>query len=189
MTRTSYYLVLESRIKSASISNSTIILTFHASRFTTMSLTLLQRLFGSGPFIHTTSLILFALTYLVQKWLNLPRLPIPSPLNYWIAAGVALIGGALASWIYLWILHVIGRELITTGPYKYVRHPIYAIILSFEWTAALFLLQSYLVIAACLISYLLSHQWIRYEEKLLRQEFGEAWDKYASSVGRFFPKF
>ena len=76
---------------------------------------------------------------------------------------------------------------MTTGPYTYVRHPIYAIILSFEWVFAFFFLRSYLVFLACLISYLLAYQWIRYEEGLLRREFGEAWDEYASKVGRFFP--
>ena len=152
-----------------------------------MSLNPLQRLFGSGPPIHLTSLILFLLTYFAHKRLGLPHLPIPAPLNYWIAAGIALIGGVLVLWMYLSRLRDLGRTLMTTGPYNYVRHPIYAIILSFEWVFALFLLRSLLVFLACLISYLLAYQWIRYEEGLLRLEFGEAWDEYASKVGRFFP--
>ena len=153
-----------------------------------MALTSFRRIFGSGPFIHASSLMLFLLIHLANRALNLPRIPVPSPLNYWIAAGIMLLGFILVLWLGLWAYHSLGRSLITYGPYRYVRHPIYAVILSLEWIFAFFLFRSYFVLPACFISYFLAHQWIRYEERLLKREFGTAWETYAAAVGRFFPR-
>ena len=153
-----------------------------------MALNPLQRLFGSGPRIHLTSLVLFGVVYLVQERFNPPLAPIPTPLNYWLAGGILGIGLALASGIFLWTYRLLGRQLVTRGPYKYVRHPIYAVILSTEWLGAFLVFRSVFVGVACAISYALAHQWIRYEEGLLQREFGKIWDEYAAQTGRFFPR-
>jgi protein-S-isoprenylcysteine O-methyltransferase Ste14 len=83
--------------------------------------------------------------------------------------------------------HSIDHELVTTGPFAHVRHPIYsamgllllalAIGLGNEWrlvvTLPLYALGTWLRIAE--------------EEKLLQAAFGPAYEAYAARVKRFVP--
>lgn len=91
--------------------------------------------------------------------------------------------------VRLWASGVItkNRELATAGPYRYVRHPLYAgnisILAGFVlasgngWTApvALFFLLFYYPPA------------IEYEERKLRVLFGDAWNAYARNTRALLP--
>lgn len=114
------------------------------------------------------------------------------------AVVIALLMAATVS-LFTWASRTMGRnwsvvartrsdhELVTTGPFAHVRHPIYsamgllllalAIGLGNEWrlvvTLPLYALGTWLRIAE--------------EEKLLRAAFGPAYDAYAARVKRFVP--
>ena len=80
-----------------------------------------------------------------------------------------------------------GSELITTGLYKYVRHPIYAGILFFAFGFALFWSSAFkLIISAVLLLWF----WLKsnYEEKKLQDRYSN-YKQYRQTTGRFFPKF
>lgn len=80
-----------------------------------------------------------------------------------------------------------GSELITTGLYKYVRHPIYAGILFFAFGFALFWSSAFkLIISAVLLLWF----WLKssYEEKKLQDRYSN-YKQYKQTTGRFFPKF
>jgi protein-S-isoprenylcysteine O-methyltransferase Ste14 len=80
-----------------------------------------------------------------------------------------------------------GHELIRTGPYRAVRHPIYTgILLALFGTAvAAGEVRGLLAVAIAWVSF----YWkARREEAFLTQEFGEKFGAYAKQTGMFLPK-
>jgi protein-S-isoprenylcysteine O-methyltransferase Ste14 len=79
------------------------------------------------------------------------------------------------------------HQLITSGPYAIVRHPMYAglilaalgsLLLYFTWTTLYF---------ACFAPFLMMRA--RREELVLAAEFGEKWTDYCKRVPAFIPRF
>ncbi|MDZ7650346.1 MAG: protein-S-isoprenylcysteine O-methyltransferase [Cytophagales bacterium] len=81
-----------------------------------------------------------------------------------------------------------GHELIKTGPYKTVRHPMYTQI--WLWTIAQVLIVSNLFagfsgIIVCAILYFIR---VPKEEQMMIEVFGDEYLKYIEETGRVFPK-
>ncbi len=78
--------------------------------------------------------------------------------------------------------------LVVTGPYAYVRHPIYSLS-SLMMVASVAAVPSP-VLAAAAVVHLLLLQWeARREERHLSLTHGPAYDGYRAGVGRFVPRF
>jgi protein-S-isoprenylcysteine O-methyltransferase Ste14 len=80
------------------------------------------------------------------------------------------------------------HELVTSGPFAHVRHPIYtAMALFLLGLAVSFGHERNLILGVPLFA---AGTWlrIREEERLLRATFGAAYDDYAGSVKRFVPR-
>lgn len=77
-------------------------------------------------------------------------------------------------------------ELRTTGVYRLVRHPIYAAVLIGSAAEAVLAARPEPVLGLVALTLVL-HVKAGYEEGLLREEFGEAYDTYASRVPRLIP--
>jgi protein-S-isoprenylcysteine O-methyltransferase Ste14 len=120
--------------------------------------------------------------------------PLPVWLR-WTGVGLALIAGLLLVWMF----RTLGRNLtdtvvtrkqhalVTTGPYRWVRHPFYS-------SAALVISGNSLVaanwfffVAGCLMFTLLVIRTRKEEEKLV-ERFGDAYRQYMRRTGRFFPR-
>jgi protein-S-isoprenylcysteine O-methyltransferase Ste14 len=77
--------------------------------------------------------------------------------------------------------------LITDGPFRRIRHPIYAFsILLIVCTAIV--LPTVPMIALALVHIGLMHAKARNEEAFLAAMHGEAWRSYAARTGRFVPR-
>jgi protein-S-isoprenylcysteine O-methyltransferase Ste14 len=81
-----------------------------------------------------------------------------------------------------------GHKLVTSGPYKYVRHPMYLgmfvytfglMIISLDWLVSLFFAFSILA----------NYLRISREEQMLIEEFGEEYREYMERTGRLLPRF
>jgi protein-S-isoprenylcysteine O-methyltransferase Ste14 len=112
----------------------------------------------------------------------------------WIGVGIFAAGGALL----VWTLRSLGKNLtdtvvtrrehtlVSTGPYRWVRHPFYD-------SAALFLLGASLVaanwflFAAGVMALALLVVRTRREEEQLIARFGDAYRAYMNRTGRFLP--
>ena len=79
------------------------------------------------------------------------------------------------------------RELATTGPYSYVRHPQYA---GFILVMLGFLVQwpTLLTLAMFPVLVWMYVRLARQEEREVRAEFGEAYDRYAAGTPRWLPR-
>lgn len=126
------------------------------------------------------------------------RRPASLPLDglAWLAF-VGMLGGlALRTWSvvllgrwFTWNVTVQpGQELITRGPYRFIRHPSYAGAL-ITFVASCVLLRSW--VAACVAAVSLTAAFmrrIRCEEALLDKEL-TAYPAYRSRTGRLVPRF
>ena len=140
--------------------------------------------------------ILRALALLIVIVLvSVPRIPLPWlnrqlwPANLWsfsIGAAVTVLGLLFAIWARRhlasnWSSSVTikqGHELITTGPYALVRHPIYTGILTGFLGTTIALSQVRGFIALTLLFVILWAK-LRTEEEWMRSQFGETYATYA----------
>lgn len=80
------------------------------------------------------------------------------------------------------------HQLITTGIYQYIRHPMYAAILL--WSAGqTLLLPNWIAGWSPLLSFLLLYLFrIRNEEQMMLDQFGEEYQAYMKKTGRIIPR-
>jgi protein-S-isoprenylcysteine O-methyltransferase Ste14 len=81
-----------------------------------------------------------------------------------------------------------GHELIRTGPYTHLRHPIYSGLLLAAAGSALAMDQWRCVLGVALIFAAFSVKAIK-EESMLRQQFGAAFDEHRQHTGFLLPRF
>lgn len=140
--------------------------------------------------------LLATIVYIIKPgWLSWAGLPIPVWLR-WTGVFLALIGFVMLQWAQNrlgknWsdtprMMHA--QKLVTNGPYKLVRHPIY--------TAFILILGSTLLVSA---NWLIGLSWIgmtsleivsriNFEEALMIEYFGDQYREYMKKTGRLFPK-
>ena len=152
----------------------------------------------SADRLATVVVVVVAYELLFGKWLSIgPLRQRFVPQEVWIAwAGIALtwVGTAFAIWARYcigeyWSARVTlkeGHQLIRSGPYAYVRHPIYTGMLLGCIGAALVVGEWRGIVAVVLLLAAHSRKALR-EESLLTQEFGEEYAAYRRSTGFLFP--
>jgi protein-S-isoprenylcysteine O-methyltransferase Ste14 len=130
---------------------------------------------------------------LLPGWIFGAHLDLPI-LVRWSGVGLSAIGIGLLIWIH----HTLGKqyapklaiqkehELISSGPYKRVRHPMYTVFILFSIAVALIASNLLMLIFAILIA--IPFHWIsQKEERLLIDQFGEEYLRYMKRTGRFLP--
>ena len=136
---------------------------------------------------------------LLQRWFKL-RFAVLYPFGVWAilsgfssdesiraSAGFILLGLIIRSWANFYAIKT--EKLTTSGPYAYVRHPLYLgsflimigflIMLRVHWLVSL-------IFVAVVIG-VVYRQKIREEEDLLLRRFGEAYRDYKSNVPALLP--
>ncbi len=135
------------------------------------------------------------LAYLIHPpWMAWARLGLPEGIR-WLAAAIAL--GLLP--IFYWIFSSIGNnisptqatrqhhQLVTHGPYRWVRHPLYSF--GFVLVLALTLLTDLWWLAVAMLPPLAILLWrTPIEEARLVETFGDAYRAYMRQTGRFWPR-
>lgn len=79
------------------------------------------------------------------------------------------------------------QSLVTSGIYKYIRHPIYAGVM-FMIVGGQLVVESYLVIPLTLLYYTMLYFQTRKEERLLTAYFGHQYVEYMKHTPRIFPR-
>jgi protein-S-isoprenylcysteine O-methyltransferase Ste14 len=79
------------------------------------------------------------------------------------------------------------EPLVVKGPYRYVRHPLYSVVVLLILGWWLLLDYSFLLISALLLLLWFSFVVAPFEERELRAIFGDDYDRYAERVPRIIP--
>jgi protein-S-isoprenylcysteine O-methyltransferase Ste14 len=79
-----------------------------------------------------------------------------------------------------------GQQLVTTGPFAIVRHPMYIGLILAAFGGLLIYVTWTMLVFACLAPLVLIRAWR--EEQALAAEFGEQWKEYCKRVPAFLPK-
>lgn len=97
---------------------------------------------------------------------------------------VMLIPGAIGwLWSVVLILTKVPKgELITTGPFVVVKHPLYTAVSLLVLPWAGFLLNTWLGAVIGIVVYLGNRMYSPGEEKVLSEAFGPAWEAYKHKV-------
>jgi protein-S-isoprenylcysteine O-methyltransferase Ste14 len=117
--------------------------------------------------------------------------------RFGIALTLLIAGGALYAWC-VWNFAVVGRgtpapidaskKLVTHGPYRFARNPMYLGVLVVILGLAV-LLQSAAVLGYAVGVGVCCHLFVvLYEEPHLRRAFGAEYESYRLRVGRWLPK-
>jgi protein-S-isoprenylcysteine O-methyltransferase Ste14 len=107
----------------------------------------------------------------------------PPPALRLVSVVILAVGVAVWAWSVFLILTKVPRgELITTGPYAVVKHPLYAAValLVLPWLG--FLFDTWLGALVGVAIYIGSRMFATEEEAELSATFGRAWDDYTRSV-------
>jgi protein-S-isoprenylcysteine O-methyltransferase Ste14 len=140
---------------------------------------------------HMAGLITYMVSPARMAW---AALPLPIWLR-WIGVGL----GAAAGGLLVWTLVNLGRNLtdtvvtrrahtlVTTGPYRWIRHPFY-VTTALSVTANGLVAANWFLLAAGWLTVALMVIRTRREEELLLSRFGEAYRSYMDRTGRFLPR-
>jgi protein-S-isoprenylcysteine O-methyltransferase Ste14 len=154
-----------------------------------MSISRYQKLFGIGPIGMLASLAALGILWLLDRSLGrLELLNHPEPIR--------MIGaGLLAIWLcwHIWCIRTIRRwwvhsQLCTTGPYRYVRHPIYAGASLLASLSISLMFNSWIVLLLPVFMFAIYSFLVRKEEAMMTAVFGEEYQRYAAKTGRLFPR-
>lgn len=149
-----------------------------------------QRMFGVGPVgLLVTAIVWIVVPFLEKLW-AIPKMVIHPLLRYGLLimfiadAAYLLIGGLMT-----FNREGRGKEMIKSGPYQFVRHPVYsAIVYSITGGLAVGLYSWGLIVAVLPLS--LFWSWlIGFEEHRLLEKFGLKYEQYRKKTGQFFPNF
>jgi protein-S-isoprenylcysteine O-methyltransferase Ste14 len=135
------------------------------------------------------------IAYLINpRWMEWSSLPLPD-WTRWTGAFVFVIGLAFLAWT----LHSLGvnlpdtvvirraHTLVTGGPYRWVRHPFYDALASFVLAMGLLAANWFILLAGTVVITLLAIR-SKTEEANLLSRFGEPYQIYKDSTGRFLPR-
>lgn len=113
----------------------------------------------------------------------------------WLGVGLALLGLALRAWAMTTLGAAYSRtlrmreahQLVTSGPYRWLRHPGYAGSLA-VWVGATLAFGTWLGAVIVAFVMLAAYSWrIRGEEAMLSASFGPAYREYAARTWRLIP--
>jgi protein-S-isoprenylcysteine O-methyltransferase Ste14 len=121
------------------------------------------------------------------------------PMADWLRWMGAASGGLFVVLIY-WTLNSLGRNLtdtvmtradatlVTTGPYRFVRHPFYVGVALLIASATLLTANALIGASGLAVMILLVVRTPREEQKLV-ERFGEPYRAYMAATGRFWPRW
>jgi protein-S-isoprenylcysteine O-methyltransferase Ste14 len=154
---------------------------------------ILQRLVYISPLL--IAIFLLDNSRMQIGWLATYFVP-HTPEVRWTGVAIMIVGLAIAVWarVHLgsnWSGVVTlkeGHELIRTGPYRNIRHPIYTgILIGFLGNAIVNgQVRGLIAVAIIWASFFIK---ARREEAFLAQEFGPKFDEHTQRTGMFLPRF
>lgn len=151
----------------------------------------------SGSFWFWRALVIILIVIFGGRFVGVDyyaKLPFQSdPVFGWIGAACSVVGIGIAIWarVYLgrnWSAHPTQKaehELVTTGPYGYLRHPIYTgVILALFGTISVGFIYTLVIFAVFLVIFVAR---IPREERIMRTLFPDQYPAYQKRTKRLIP--
>lgn len=147
--------------------------------------------------LRLTALVMFAggIVWMIEpQWMSWSSLPIPVWLR-WVGFAVAGCAGIL----WTWTVHTLGKNLtdtvvtrkehslVTSGPYRWVRHPFYTAFAIGVIGGSLAVANWFLLVLGSIgVGFLVART--RIEEMKLVERFGDDYREFMKRTGRFLPR-
>ncbi len=154
------------------------------------------KLFIALRLLLAVPLYLAMFAYMINpQWVAWSALALPRWLR-WLGAG---LGFAMIPLLY-WLFRSLGKnvsetvltkeshELVTHGPYCWIRHPLYTVA-SIGIFALGLLAANWFMLLMILLIMLMLPALVAKEETQLIEKFGNAYREYMQRTGRFLPRF
>jgi len=138
-------------------------------------------------------MVLWLVHPFLMQW---SEVPLPEFMR-WIGAGLGCIGALSTLWVHCFLgenfspyLHISEEhQLVTTGPYRFARHPMYASLYLLLIGISLLMANWFVFLSQVgVLTVLLIYRLPR-EEALILEVFGDEYQEYSERVGRFCPFF
>ena len=147
-----------------------------------------ERVFPAMVALHTGVLVAAVIEALLLSRPFVPALAIPT-------VALVVLANALRFWVIAtlgvhWNVRVVPSMplgVVTSGPYRYVRHPIYSLRMLMN-LAVMVMVPTPLVILAAGTDIILLQIEARREERYMESKHGPVYAQYKNSVGRFVPR-
>src|SRR5574341_687978 len=153
------------------------------------------KLFIALRLLFALPLYLAMLAYMINPpWMAWSALPLPAGWR-WLGAG---LGFAMIPLIY-WLFRSLGKnvsetvltkerhELVTHGPYRWIRHPLYTVASIAIFALGLLAANWFMLLMILLIMLMLPALAAKEEAQLI-EKFGNAYREYMQHTGRFLPR-
>ena len=143
-----------------------------------------------GPLL----MILVPLYFVAPQWVQRYAAPFPIRLR-WVGAGLGFTSLPLLAWTHLslrqaWSTNLELQEqhtLVTSGPYHWVRHPMYTAVLAFFAGSALVSANGVIIAPAGAALWVIAAR-MGDEETMMITRFGEEYRAYMTRTGRVLPR-
>ena len=152
----------------------------------------IAHLLGVGLHLLVLGLFFEGLTLVARQWISFPiSLPFGAQIFLTVLCVIACLLGVV--WFNrthnLINVHLLNgkNELITHGPFSYVRHPLYSTLLITIPPLMIIWLLDLLFLVPWVLMFVVSHFVVRFEERGLIQEFGDDYEKYRRFVPALLP--
>jgi len=141
------------------------------------------------------TLVIGMLTYMIYPpWLDWSKVGIPESTR-WLGVGLGLVGVGLCYWVFSSIgqgisTTVVTRKqarLITSGPYRWVRHPLYVVGLATFGSIGM-IAANWFIVSLVVLAFILLVIRTQSEEEHLIANYGDEYRDYMKRTGRFLPK-
>lgn len=128
-------------------------------------------------------------------WLTWASLPFPEWVR-WAGVFIALFGFTLLQWAQnilgaSWSDNprmIKGQVLITAGPYRAIRHPIYSAFLLILGSILFISANWFIGFSLLFMAWFEIYSRVHFEENLLIEYFGDQYSEYMQCTGRLIPK-
>ncbi|MCH7762231.1 MAG: isoprenylcysteine carboxylmethyltransferase family protein [Candidatus Marinimicrobia bacterium] len=150
----------------------------------------LKRVFCVGPAGVLFTLVFWFVAYTIEKMVSFPKMDI-NPIFRIALVSMFTIDAVYLFFGSLYYLKPLerGKKLVKSGPFKYIRHPLYSLfIYSFTALIALWFKSWFLLLTVVPLSLIWSRL-VQKEEKYMLKKFGIKYRNYMEKTGQFLPSW
>jgi len=127
-------------------------------------------------------------------WMSWSRLDLPE-WSRWVGVGMGVLADVMAYWVFSHLGNNVTptvatrsfATLVTSGPYRWIRHPLYTMGMMAYLGFAL-LAESWFIALMAVVSFSVLAIRVPREEAKLVEKFGDAYRNYIKTTGRFLPR-